>query len=244
MKISVAQTNPIKGNVKINLQNHLKLIEKAIDNNVELIIFPELSLTGYEPELAKIISENFDESKLDIFQKKSDEHNITIGIGLPTMKNDKIFISMIIFQPCKEKIIYSKQNLFPSEKELFTKGNKQIIVKFENNNIFAPAICYEISDKYHSQNAKVNNASIYIASVLNSKSGIDDDLLKLSSIAKEHNMTVMMSNFIGESGGYDCAGKSSLWNNDGRLIEQLNDYQEGILIYDTINKIANKVYCP
>ena len=53
MKICIAQTQALKGNVRQNIQNHLQLIERAVELKSDLIIFPELSITGYEPELAK-----------------------------------------------------------------------------------------------------------------------------------------------------------------------------------------------
>ena len=53
MKICVAQTRPIKGNIEANIENHINLLKLAISNEAEAVFFPELSLTGYEPELAK-----------------------------------------------------------------------------------------------------------------------------------------------------------------------------------------------
>ncbi len=45
-----------------------------------------------------------------------------------------------------------------------------------------------------------------------------------------------MANFIGESGGYICAGKSSVWNENGEIIRQLGDKEEGLIIFDTKSK--------
>ena len=42
-----------------------------------------------------------------------------------------------------------------------------------------------------------------------------------------------MANYVGKSGGYECAGKSSVWDTTGKLIGQLETGTEGILIYDT-----------
>ena len=53
MKICVAQTRPLKGDIKGNIENHKKLIASAVSHQADLIIFPELSLTGYEPGLGK-----------------------------------------------------------------------------------------------------------------------------------------------------------------------------------------------
>jgi predicted amidohydrolase len=47
VKIGLAQITPRLGDVEANLALHLQQIEKAADQGVELLIFPELSLTGY-----------------------------------------------------------------------------------------------------------------------------------------------------------------------------------------------------
>jgi len=52
MKICIAQTTSEKGNVQRNFENHLQFVERAIKLNADLIIFPELSITSYEPDLA------------------------------------------------------------------------------------------------------------------------------------------------------------------------------------------------
>jgi predicted amidohydrolase len=143
---------------------------------------------------------------------------------------------MIIFQPKKERITYSKQYLYKTEIGFVSEGSKQIYLHIDSKNIIAPAICYELSVPEHSQSAYANNANIYMASVLNSVSGVDDDIQKLSDIAKRYQMTTFMSNYIGQSGGYECAGKSSIWNDEGTLIGQLNNKNEGLLCFDTETK--------
>ena len=45
-----------------------------------------------------------------------------------------------------------------------------------------------------------------------------------------------MANYVGESGGYECAGRSSVWNEKGELLGQLGDKNEGMIIFDTITK--------
>ena len=56
MKICIAQTKAVRGNVQENILNHIDKIERAIAHRADLIIFPELSITGYEPELAKSLA--------------------------------------------------------------------------------------------------------------------------------------------------------------------------------------------
>lgn len=71
--------------------------------NASAIFFPELSLKGYNPELAKKLATNKNDNRLDIFQETSDKNNIIIGIGLPTATELHIRISMIIFERNKPR---------------------------------------------------------------------------------------------------------------------------------------------
>ncbi|PWH15774.1 MAG: hypothetical protein DDG59_10975 [Anaerolineae bacterium] len=47
LRIALAQINPHLGDVPRNLQKHLSLIETAKSQGADLVVFPELSLTGY-----------------------------------------------------------------------------------------------------------------------------------------------------------------------------------------------------
>ena len=232
MRVAIAQIEAIKGNIEKNIENHLKWIKQAILNNADMVVFPELSLTGYEPDLAESLATNQDDTRLDEMQSLSDKNEITIGVGLPTRKERNVFVSMIIIQPYKERITYSKQYLYPPEKSIFKAGNNPLVLNFETE-VVSPAICYETSNEAHCEYASQNNATIYIASVLSSIGGIDAELKKLSDIAKNKNMVTFMANYVGKSGGYECAGKSSVWDTTGKLIGQLETGTEGILIYDT-----------
>ncbi|CAD0009247.1 carbon-nitrogen hydrolase family protein [Flavobacterium salmonis] len=247
MKVSIAQTRPVKGNIEENLENHLQFIEKATRNEADIIVFPELSLTGYEQDLARQLAKNKADKRFEIFQKISDTKKITICAGIPTIDNENIFITMLIFSPNAKIIQYSKQYLYETEAEIFTEGNNPIVLPFDGKNIVAPAICYETSIEEHAQNAHEKNANIYIASVLNSVNGIDKDVNRISNIAKQYNMTAFMANYTGQSGGYECAGKSTIWNDKGQIIAQLGRNEEAVLVYNTeteeiIKEVVNSHY--
>ncbi|MCW8327430.1 NAD+ synthetase [Photobacterium sp. SDRW27] len=47
LKVGIAQIAPVLGDVATNLEKHLSYIERARSAGVELLLFPELSLTGY-----------------------------------------------------------------------------------------------------------------------------------------------------------------------------------------------------
>ncbi|MDB5231355.1 MAG: Nitrilase/cyanide hydratase and apolipoprotein N-acyltransferase [Chitinophagaceae bacterium] len=232
MKICVAQARPVKGDIHANIDNHQKLLALTVSKGADTIIFPELSLTGYEPELAKELATDQNDSRLDIFQEISDTKNIIIGVGLPTKSEPGVQISMIIFQPHQSRQTYSKQYLHSDEDPYFVNGQHQVILQKDENKI-APAICYELSVPEHADNVFKMGANIYIASAVKDAAGVDKAVKRLSEIARKYSMTVLFSNCVGETGGYTCTGNSAIWNDKGVLLAQLDSENEGILIIDT-----------
>ncbi len=50
MKIALAQINTLIGDIKGNVQKILDYIEKASKQNADIVVFPELTITGYPPK--------------------------------------------------------------------------------------------------------------------------------------------------------------------------------------------------
>src|SRR5436190_11461488 len=98
MKICIAQTRAVTGDVNYNIDNHRNFAELAVSRGAEMIVFPELSLTGYEPTLAHELATNKDDEAFKELQQLSDSNKITIGAGMPIRGDKGIMIGMIIFQ--------------------------------------------------------------------------------------------------------------------------------------------------
>lgn len=46
-KVSIAQISPVLGDIERNIKKHIQFIDKALKKKADMVIFPELSLTGY-----------------------------------------------------------------------------------------------------------------------------------------------------------------------------------------------------
>lgn len=235
MKICLAQIQAVKGNIEANIICHQKWIDLAISNKADLIVFPELSITGYQPKLTRELATNQDDHRFDIFQLISNVNNITIAIGAPIKSSAGVLISMLIFQANKPRTSYAKQELHTDEFRYFVQGNSPLMITI-NNRTIAPAICYESLQHSHSEKAHKLGADIYIATVAKPKEGIDKALQHFPKIAAKYSMPVLMVNFIGESETFKNFGNTSVWDDKGVLIGQLNSSTENILLYDTIRK--------
>jgi len=172
MKIGIAQIRPIKGDISKNIELHLTLIRHALSRNINALFFPELSLTAYEPELAEELKIAIDDSRLAIFQQLSNIEKISIGIGAPTIFDDQVQISTLLFQPNQSIQKYSKQILHEDELSYFVKGDNQLLIR-SNEVTIALAICYESLQESHIDSAIAQGANIYIACVAKAQKGID-----------------------------------------------------------------------
>ena len=103
MKICGAQTKPVTGNIQVNIERHLPFIDRAVSCHANAIIFSELSLTGYEPSLAKELSTRPDDQRFDVFQRISNTCKVSIGVGVPTHNGNHVSISMILFSQTRRR---------------------------------------------------------------------------------------------------------------------------------------------
>ncbi|GAB3173833.1 carbon-nitrogen hydrolase family protein [Telluribacter humicola] len=232
MKLCVAQTRPAKGDMEQNMESHQRLIELALSHGADTVIFPELSITGYEPELAGALAMSLDDDRLAPFQQISDSRQVTLGVGVPIRCEGGITIGLVIFKPHQDRQLYAKRYLHPDEYPYFVSGTSTTKLPGETGPM-ALAICYELSVPRHAEEAFRQGANIYLTSVAKSVEGIDKAYQRLAEIARTYSMTVLLSNSVGYCDNFTCGGRSAVWNREGKRIGQLDSTSEGILVYDT-----------
>lgn len=241
MKIAIAQTRSIKGDIKRNLVNHQQMIMDAVEFGASLIVFPELSLTNYEPDLAGKLATSASDPRLGVLQELSDFHQIGIGVGMPiAIGADLPNIGLIIFKPATPPLVYAKQYLHADEVPFFSPGNKQVYLQAGDEKI-GLAICYELSVPQHAATVHENGATIYLVSEAKTVAGVEKAIQTLTTTSKQYGMTVLMSNCIGVCDNELCGGRSSIWDNKGNLLAQLDADHEGLLVYDTITHHIGKL---
>lgn len=231
MKIYLAQIASFKGDIQKNIEKHIIYVKEAIESGANLICFPELSITGYEPELAESLATSADDERFDVFQELADSGAITICIGYPLIVENGINISMLIFQPNSSRQTYSKQYLHSDEKPYFVDGTEQIIIEIEGVRI-APAICYESLIPEHFDKANEMGCDVYLASVAKPNNNIERANKYFSQLSKNKNISILMVNSIGYSDNFLAVGGSAAWDGTGKLIEKLDDKSENLLILE------------
>lgn len=238
MKIGAAQYLSIRGDISSNLAKHREFIEAAAAQDADLLFFPELSLTGYEPQLAQSLAMDVSDSRLDGFQQYSDSHNMVIGVGLPMSLDSQVQIGMVWFAPKSTRRRYAKQQLHADELPFFIAGDGQLVLE-QSAHRLVPAICYESLQPNHANQSASLGADVYMASVAKPAGGLAKAMRHYPAIARQHQMTVIMANAVGPCDDFVSVGQSAAWSDRGDLLVQMDSDSEGIVMIDTTSRTAS-----
>lgn len=117
-KVSCAQISPALGDIEKNIKLHLKYIDKAIARKSDMVIFPELSLTGYSvKDLNLELALNPYTSKLlEPLRQRSKKISIVCG-GIEEDDNFGIFNSAFYFEAGKLQFTHKK--VYPPDYGMF-----------------------------------------------------------------------------------------------------------------------------
>lgn len=215
---AMAQIQTYRENFEKNLENHMKYIEEAAKHNAEFILFPELSLTGYERELAVSQSIEVEDERLDILGQAAIKHRMVISVGGPLRMDHKLFIASWVFTPEGKREIYIKRFLHPGEDLIFESREDYNLMLMHEGERVAFAICFDIENDAHIRKAVEQKATMYTASIFYSDGGINHGLQRLQQLAEQYQMPVLMSNYCGPCYDMKAGGCSSIWSGSGELI--------------------------
>jgi len=229
MKIAIAQYPCVQGDIRKNINRHCSWIEKASEHKAEIILFPELSLSGYEPKLADQLSMPIYHPDLDVFQELSEELGIVIALGIPGKTDAGVHISQALFHPYAERMLYSKRILHDDEKPYFNAGKSRAELRVANLDI-ALGICYESMQEQHWTSIDSTRSHLYLASVSKTREGMDLAHRFFSLKSHEKNMPVFLSNAIGPNDDFEACGRSAAWNAHGELAHTLENEPAILLI--------------
>lgn len=224
MKLALVQFRSTTGNLVDNTARHKQWIRRAKAAGAQLVVFPELSLTAYEPELADELAAAPDDQMWENWQEFCQNEQVSFALGMPIRQPKGIEIGLVLFQPDQKHQFYSKQYLHADEEPYFVSGNgwdgcwQEVGVAF--------AICYELSVLAHAERAHQCEAGIYLASVAKFENGIAPSYERLSTVAKRYQMTTLMVNAIGEADGGLCVGQSAVWDKRGRCIAKIEEQKD------------------
>ncbi|MCX5692423.1 MAG: NAD+ synthase [Candidatus Omnitrophica bacterium] len=238
IRIAIGQINTTVGDLEGNSNKILSCMKEAASKDIDLVVFPELSITGYPPEdlLLKphFIKENFKCLK-NISQKTGD----TIAIvGFVDEKDGDIYNSAAVI--CNKKIIcvYHKMHLpnygIFDEKRYFKPGLRNALVKTKDFS-FGLNICEDI----WTQQSRIEERAFSKAQFLVNISASPYHINKIrerekviGAKAKRFGIPIVYCNLVGGQDELVFDGRSALFGKDGLVIAQAKAFDEDLLIFD------------
>ncbi|MFJ2364077.1 carbon-nitrogen hydrolase family protein [Pseudomonas sp. NPDC087697] len=217
--IAAAQSISIAGDLHANIARHQRFIQVAAEQGVQLLVFPELSLTGYERGLAAELAIAPDAAVLQPLRDQARELGVTAVVGMPIRlsADAPVLIGALVLAADGSLGVYSKQHLHSGEEVAFAPGSGGSLLTMGDDTI-ALAVCADFSHASHAAAAADKGANIYAAGVLITEGGYAPDTALLQGYAGEHSMLVLMANHGGATGGWESAGRSAIWASDSSLI--------------------------
>jgi predicted amidohydrolase len=240
--IAAAQTTPVRGDVGANVAQHLRLVHAAAEERAEVLVFPELSLTGYEIDLARGLAFSQTDPRLFPIVEAAASASMTLIVGAPVRIGTRLHIGAFMVSPDGTVDLYTKHHLGafsgaasvdgvvpPAEATVFHPGDRNPLVRW-GGHVAAVAVCADTGRPSHAQAAAERGASTYLASMFVIPSEFDRETANLAATAARHGMAVVMANFGGPSGGLASGGRSGIWSPKGELLAQLEPAGAGIVV--------------
>lgn len=227
--IAAAQTIPVRGNVEANTEAHIRLAFRASQEGADVVAFPELSLTGYELDLADQLAFTEDDPRLDPLVESSASSGITLVVGAPVRVDSVLHIGAFIIAPEGTIWIYTKHHVHSSEEGVFQVGDLNPL--FQAGGARASvAVCADLTHPVHAGHAAARGANTYLACAFIGPSAFERDTTYLQTYASQHGLAVVLANFGGPSGGTESAGGSSIWSDEGTLLARHGELGEGLVV--------------
>jgi len=220
----------------------MQLIRAAAKERTRVLVFPELSLTGYELDLANDLAFSEGDPRLTPLIDLASSSNMTLIVGAPVRIDLRLYIGAFIIYSDRSVDLYTKQRLgaFPSEVNpsgivpppeatIFQPGQRNPLVQFDGNTA-AVAVCADIGRPGHAREAADRGARSYLASMFVIPADFEQETARLRDYAVKHSMAVVFANFGGPTGGLPSAGNSAIMSEKGNVLVQLPTTGAGVAI--------------
>jgi predicted amidohydrolase len=230
LTVAAAQSASVPGDVARNVAHHLQFAALAAERGVQLLVFPELSLIGYELSIARTHVLRPDSPELLPLLTVAKQAQMTIVAGAP-LRNDngQLEITALILKSDGSVTTYAKEHVHESEQHVFSSGSGGALLRVEDANV-GLAICADATHPEHAAKAAAAGADVYAVGAMIDDNGYPRKSRLLREYASQHRMAVLMANYSGVTGGEVSAGKSALWSDKGDLVAECTGTDEALVI--------------
>ena len=238
LRIALAQVNCTVGDLEGNTLKIKDNIKKAQAGGADIVVFPELAITGYPPEDLLIKPKFIADNLAKIKEVAASVKDIIAVVGFVDQDSRGIYNAAAVVHSGKIKGIYRKIFL-PNygvfdEKRYFTPGAKPLVFQYADF-VFGVAICEDI---WHTGGPVKSMAKLGAKLILNinaspyhaGKNKERQEVVR--NQAKKNNLQIAYVNLVGGQDELVFDGQSMAVNSQGQIICQAKAFAEDLLIFD------------
>lgn len=238
MIAAAAQIVSLRGDTAGNAARHLRFAGMAAARGAQLLVFPELSLTGYELDIAAAHVIHPDDALLVPLRLFAREVGMTIVVGAPVRgAGGALHIGAIAILPDGAASVYTKIHVHSSEEHVFAPGSGGPDLPVAGVPV-ALAICRDAAIPEHAAAAAARGAKFYAAGVMIDEAGYERKVPLMRGYARDLGLDVLMANYSGVSGGEVSAGKSAIWRAGGECAAESPGSEEALVTAELYSPLA------
>ena len=225
LTVAVAQPPCVAHDVAANARAHAAAIRAPGAAGARVVVFPELSLTGYELDAAPV--DPADERLRPIIQACAATGAIALA-GAPIVDNRKkmgdtspVFIGVLAIGGQGVTVAYRKMWLGEEEAQRFTPGPEPRQLTVDGWRL-GLAVCKDIWVDQHAADTAALGIDAYLAGTVSFDHEAGSQQEQARGIAAQHRVWVAVASFAGPAGGgyRQTAGRSGIWAPDGTLVSE------------------------
>ena len=213
LTIAAAQPMCRAYDVAENAISHADVILAAA---ARVVVFPELSLTGYELDAPAVDPD--DDRLRPVIDACATAASIAF-VGAPTSDDQGEHISVLAVDAGGARVAYRKIWLSATEAERFVPGLSPVVLDVDGWRL-GLAICKDTGTPDHAEATARLGMDIYAAGVLDSADDASVQEQRARRIASHHRVWVAVASFAGSTGGGHeaAAAQSRIWSPAGAVV--------------------------
>ena len=246
-KIALAQFSPHIGNLESNAAKMLQQANAAKEQNVDIIVFPELSTVGYPAE-DLLLRPSLNKRTQQAFEQLASIQDIVLVFGFVNQTEDgQRYNSAAVMKNGQVLGIYNKQNL-PNysvfdEKRYFNEGHQHLVFEYLGHK-FGVLICEDVwALPTVQQLAQLNVETALVLNASPYEVGKPQHRIEtMSALTKQLNINLVYCNQVGGQDDLVFDGTSFVINNAGEVVVQAPSFVEDLYVveYDADQKAYKK----
>ncbi|MDZ7301172.1 MAG: NAD+ synthase [candidate division KSB1 bacterium] len=249
LRLALAQINLTVGDVPGNTARIIEYLDKARAEKANLVLMPELAITGYPPE-DLVLRRDFVEANVQALKKVAEATQDLIAVvGCVERENGATFnTAAVCVDGCLlttyHKIRLPNYGVF-DEKRYFQPGYQPLILLLEDLRI-GVTICEDIWVDGVVEYETLKGANLIVnlsASPYHCKKGRERELL-FAQRARNNHVCLAYVNMVGGQDELLFDGQSFIFDAAGELLLRGQQFQEQLLVHDLAIEVSRATSAP